>query len=182
MIEFRKVILPDEIKALCDFDRKAFHKYPGDIYTPEDWLECESYWMVVDGKIVGCTAFERDVDYDGRSRPGCLYISSTGVLPEYQGKGFGAEQKNWQIEYAMKNGFTRIVTNMRQSNEPIIQLNDKFCFERCKVVPHYYPDPDEPAIVMELDLGNPSTPCPRCGKPLRTPRAKQCRFCHADWH
>src|SRR5579883_2432066 len=25
-------------------------------------------------------------------------------------------------------------------------------------------------------------PCPYCGKPLRTPLAKQCRFCLRDWH
>ena len=25
-------------------------------------------------------------------------------------------------------------------------------------------------------------PCPYCGKPLRTSLARQCRFCHADWH
>jgi hypothetical protein len=27
-----------------------------------------------------------------------------------------------------------------------------------------------------------TTPCPQCGKTLRTPKAKQCRFCGADWH
>src|SRR6185312_16298257 len=27
-----------------------------------------------------------------------------------------------------------------------------------------------------------TTPCPCCGKFLRTPNAKQCRFCGADWH
>jgi hypothetical protein len=27
-----------------------------------------------------------------------------------------------------------------------------------------------------------TTPCPHCGKALRTPNAKQCRFCGSDWH
>jgi len=25
-------------------------------------------------------------------------------------------------------------------------------------------------------------PCPHCGKRIRTPQAKQCAHCHADWH
>lgn len=24
--------------------------------------------------------------------------------------------------------------------------------------------------------------CPHCHRPLRTPNAQQCRYCHADWH
>ena len=28
----------------------------------------------------------------------------------------------------------------------------------------------------------PGPPCPYCGELLRTPRAKQCRKCHRDWH
>ena len=28
----------------------------------------------------------------------------------------------------------------------------------------------------------PGPPCPYCGEPLRTPRAKQCRKCRRDWH
>jgi hypothetical protein len=27
-----------------------------------------------------------------------------------------------------------------------------------------------------------ATPCPHCGQPLRTARARQCRFCLRDWH
>ena len=27
-----------------------------------------------------------------------------------------------------------------------------------------------------------TAPCPYCGMPLRTPIAKQCRFCGRDWH
>jgi hypothetical protein len=29
---------------------------------------------------------------------------------------------------------------------------------------------------------SPTAPCPHCGRPLRTPRARQCRFCRRDWH
>lgn len=28
----------------------------------------------------------------------------------------------------------------------------------------------------------PGPPCPYCGEPLRTPTARQCRFCGTDWH
>lgn len=28
----------------------------------------------------------------------------------------------------------------------------------------------------------PAAPCPHCGQPLRTPRAKQCRHCGRQWH
>ncbi len=27
----------------------------------------------------------------------------------------------------------------------------------------------------------PTAPCPHCGKPLRTPTARYCRFCKMDW-
>jgi len=182
MIEFKKAIIPDEIGALCEFDRRAFCAYPNDAYGPESSQELESYWMIVERKTVGCTAFGHNIDFDQMPRPGCLYISSTSVLPEFQGQGFGKRQKEWQIEYAKQNGFQVIVTNMRQSNERIIRINERFGFQRTKTVPDCYSDPKESAVVMELDLRRLPTPCPRCGRPLRTPRAKQCRFCHADWH
>lgn len=180
MAEFKRVIVPDEIETLCEFDRKAFYLHPQDIFEPETWMKCESYWMIVDGQTVGCSAFIHDVDYTEKPRKDCLYILSTGIRPDSQHRGFGNQMKAWQIEYAKQRGFTRIVTNMRQSNERIIRLNQKFGFAVKRIDPRYYTD-GEPCVVMELDLAE-TYKCPRCGKPLRTPRAKQCRFCHADWH
>jgi ribosomal protein S18 acetylase RimI-like enzyme len=141
-IEFHKANIPEEIDALLEFDRKVFASFPADLFDPEEWADYESYWMVADGKTVGCTAFMHDVDYDGGPRPKTLYIASTGVLPEFQGRGLGTKQKQWQIEYARKHGFEVMVTNMRESNIPSIKLNEKFGFKRRTLVPDYYSDPN----------------------------------------
>lgn len=151
-IEFRRVIVPGEIEALCEIDRRIFHAYPSDLFSPYEWAAFESYWMIADGKIVGCSAFVRDADSDNEPRPGCLHIMSTGVLPEFRRRGFGLKQKKWQIKFAKKEGFRVIVTNMRESNLPMRELNLKLGFTICKVSSAFYPFPVEPAIVMELQL------------------------------
>jgi hypothetical protein len=35
---------------------------------------------------------------------------------------------------------------------------------------------------LRTGLAQVHTPCPHCGEPLVTPRAKQCRYCRMDWH
>ena len=151
-IEFRQVIIPDEMDALLDIDRRIFHAFPADLFTPEDWAQFESYWMIVDGKIVGCSAFVRDTDYNDEPRPGCLHIMTTGILPELRRTGLGLKQKLWQIEFAKQQGFRVIVTNTRKSNLPMLNLNLKLGFTIRETSPHFYFEPDEPAIVMELQL------------------------------
>jgi len=77
-------------------------------------------------------------------------------LPEFRRQGLGRKQKEWQIEYARKNGFTRIVTNMRASNAPIIALNKSLGFTILEMVPSgMYESSEEAAVVMELALGLP---------------------------
>jgi GNAT superfamily N-acetyltransferase len=151
-IEFRKAIVPNEIEALCKFDQIAFEAFPADLFDAEEWAQYESYWMIVDGRTVGCSAFLHDVDYDERPRPKCLWIVSTGILPEARGQGLGSKLKEWQLDYARQRGFEVIVTNMRQTNTPIIRLNQKFGFTIRELVPGYYSDPEEPAVVMERKL------------------------------
>jgi ribosomal protein S18 acetylase RimI-like enzyme len=155
--EFRKAILPDEVKLLVAFDHKVFPK--ADWFTKSDWLQYESYWMIVNGDTVGCCGFEHHVDFredqeiENPSLRGSLYISTTGILPRFQDKGFGPLLKSWQLAYARQNGFTRIVTNHRASNRRVIRLNRKFGFKiirRRKSI--YYEDPDEPTVVMELKI------------------------------
>jgi ribosomal protein S18 acetylase RimI-like enzyme len=154
--QFRQAVIPAEIRTLVAFDRKVFQ--PSDWFEREDWRAYESWWMIVDKKKVGCCAFESNVDFqeDVRKKPprrGSLYVASTGILPKYRRLGFGKVLKSWQISYARYHQFTRIVTNTRESNKIMIDLNRKFGFKVLRITSGYYEDPCEPSVVMELSLG-----------------------------
>ena len=144
-IEFRKAIIPDELPALCEFDKKAFHAHPADLFSEDDWKQYESWWMTLDGITVGCIALQTDTKDE-------LWISSTGLLPEFCGRGLGNRIKQWEIDYAKSNGYSLIGTMMRESNERIIGLNKKFGFSVLTIVESAYSGPDEAGIVMVLHL------------------------------
>lgn len=155
-IEFTKAMLPAELRSLAAFDHVVFGK--SDWFPREVWKAYESFWMRVDGKKVGCCALQEDVDFQDDIRDndvpgrGSLYIASTGILPEFRGKGFGQLLKNWEVLYARYRGFKRIVTNTRKSNSAMIALNRKFGFRVIRTTPRYYSDPVEATVVMELLL------------------------------
>jgi ribosomal protein S18 acetylase RimI-like enzyme len=159
-IEFRRAIAPKEIRSLVIFDHKAFHKYPADWFDRDDWEAYDVWWMSIKNTKVGCCAFEPNVDFqedireDGKNPrlPASLYLVSTGILPRFRGLGLGDLLKCWQISYARCHGFTRIVTNTRKGNRPMIGLNKKFGFEVLRTTPDYYESPREPTVVMELRL------------------------------
>ncbi|HWZ42609.1 MAG TPA: GNAT family N-acetyltransferase [Candidatus Saccharimonadales bacterium] len=160
-LEFRKVRIPEELPALCEFDRRTFHEYPADLFSVETWEHLESWWLIADGEIVGCSAFLLHVDFDDTRSPGTLHIMTTGVLPEYRNRGYGKAQKEWQIEYAREHGFKRIVTNSRQSNTRMIALNQKYGFKIKGLDPEYYSDPLEAAVVMERKVRTAKSHGPR---------------------
>ena len=155
-ITFRKASLPRDRDALVAFDREVFGM---DAFYPEQWDEYEAYWMTVDGERVGCCAFNRDVDltdepeHDTPRLLGSLYIVSTGILPKYQGRGFGERFKRWQITWARQKRFRQIVTNSRQSNRRMIELNQKLGFRvMWATTRNYYDCPAEKALAMKLML------------------------------
>jgi ribosomal protein S18 acetylase RimI-like enzyme len=140
--EFRKVDPAAEMQELLHVDRQIFRR--ADVFPAAYWTTVASYWMLVDGVKVGCCAFE--------SNAPTLYVASTGILPSYRGRGFGKRFKLWQIAYARKRGYTRIVAHCRQKNLPIISLNQKAGFRTIAVTPGYYTRPSDAAVVMELAL------------------------------
>lgn len=152
--------MPAELRSLVIFDHKAFREYQGDWFDADYWKQCVPWWMIVNGKKVGCCAFEHNVDFRedlslSDENPFCrgsLYISSTGILPNSQGKGLGKLLKHWQLAYASYHGFTRIVTNHRESNRRIIRLNKSVGFKVARTTANYYENPTERVVVMELKL------------------------------
>jgi ribosomal protein S18 acetylase RimI-like enzyme len=155
-VEFRKTVIPEEVPALLAFDRKVFPK--DDLFRHEDWLKDESHWMLVGEARVGCCAFQPNRDFRddvakrNPARKGSLYITTTGILPRMQGRGFGRLLKVWQIAYARLHGFERIVTNCRMRNAAIIGLNQSLGYRYVRATPHYYAGPDDATVVMELKL------------------------------
>ena len=74
--------MPEEGAELWKLNVEIF----GDDAFEEDlWLRLESYWIVVDGRVAGCAAFIRDVEFqedlrgDGEKRGSTGY----GLYSEY---------------------------------------------------------------------------------------------------
>ena len=157
-VEFRKAVIPDELRELLAFDRKVFPK--ADLFGEQEWMTYESHWMLLDGVKIGCCAFHphrdfrEDIRNDCRNprKKGSLYITSTGILPRSRGKGFGKLLKVWQIAYAKRHGFKQIVTNCRMRNAAIIGLNLSLGYRFLRTTPAYYHDPTDATVVMQLDF------------------------------
>ena len=98
-------------------------------------------------KRVGCCALQEELGTEG-----VLCISSTGILPAWQGIGLGRVMKAWQIAYARRHGYVRVVTETRAGNERMIRLNRTFGFQIVRTTPGCYFDPEEAAVEMELAL------------------------------
>lgn len=141
--------MPKELRSLMAFDRRVFPE--PDCFDADYWKECEAWWLIVSGVKVGCCAFEKATKATNATKRS-LYISTTGILPKYRKQGFGQLMKAWEIAYARRLGYRRLVTHTRASNAPMIALNRRFGFRIVRTTPDYYAEPAEAAVFMELRL------------------------------
>ena len=148
--EFRRAELPRELRTLVEFDRKVFSAT--DAFDAATWKTVDAYWLLLNGKKAGCCAFAHHSDIFNTPEPGTLYIVSTGVLPQFRGRGLGTLLKSWEIAFARHHGYHRVLTNMRASNQVMIALNRKHHFRTLRTIPDYYVDPAEATVVMQLVL------------------------------
>lgn len=151
-VEFRPA-QKHEALTLRRFDMKMFEE--SDWFTLEEWKLFTCYWIVVNRQKVGSIALAINRDFweideeKPKYREGSMFIASTGLAPEFRGKGIGDIAKVFELGVAKDHGCTRIITNCRESNEASIGLNTKHGFEIVRHVPNYYHGPVEAATVLE---------------------------------
>ena len=159
--EFRRVEPVKEMPSLLSFDREVFRA--ADRFDATYWKELVSYWLLVDEERAGCCAFEANVDFTGDIRDdgtnarldGSLLLATAGILPTFRGIGLGQMLVYWQICYARRHGFRRVVANVRSRNAAIIDLTRKLGFKVIRTTPGYYSDPQDATVVIELRLSSP---------------------------
>jgi len=153
----------EHIALLAKMDALIYVK--ADAFSEEDFKDPDfkNFLVRLDDEPVGSTVLAPNKgeteSYDALlpEVEGTLYIISTAILPQFQRQGIGSIVKAWQIAYAKRNGFKKIVTNARVSNKGSIALNKKFGFQMIRIIPEYYnPDyaggPREDTIVLQLDI------------------------------
>lgn len=148
---YRKVVFPDELDDVLAFDAAVFSN-PGDYMSPDDWMPCDAYWMLVDNVKVGCCGLQADVDYDDTPKSGSLYIASIAIAADMRGQGLGTRFTQWQVEHARERGFSAIVTNTRASNVAMIGVYTKLGF-KIRRVRDFYDEPEERMVIFDLGLG-----------------------------
>lgn len=79
-------------------------------------------------------------------------LSDIAVLPEYRQKGIAKILMQSLFAEAQKRNLQFITLEVREGNNPAINLYQKFGFEAVGKRPGYYKDPAEDAILMTKNL------------------------------
>ena len=107
-----------------------------------------AYYQVVEvsGKIAAYMGMWRIIDE--------CHITNVAVLPEYRNKGLGGMLIKKMIEICRSSEISHMTLEVRVSNEPAINLYNKFGFYALGKRPNYYVKPLEDALIMWKEIGD----------------------------
>lgn len=79
-------------------------------------------------------------------------ITNVAVAPEEQGHGIGGEMMEFLLRQAKRRGITRVVLEVRISNNHAINLYERLGFCNCGIRKNFYELPREDGMVMSFDI------------------------------
>lgn len=137
----------DDITAVMHVDEVCFSSpWSREIYEQEMEKNEFAYYFVMEesGEVVGYAGLWI-VEDDAQ-------ITNIALLPKYRGYKIGEKLFGFSMQFAMKQGASRLSLEVRESNIIAQKLYRKFGLVPGGVRKRYYPDNNEDAIVMWVNL------------------------------
>jgi len=117
-----------EVPRLGGLTDSTFEEFVRMIFEDAGFLPEAIFLARVGDAYVSFTALNRRV-----AEPGALYISFTGTLAPYRGRGLANELKRRSIDFARNHGYRYIETDNDSENEQIWSINQKQGFRQFRV-------------------------------------------------
>lgn len=137
----------DDITAVMHIDKVCFSApWSREIYEQELEKNDFAYYFVMEesGNVVGYAGLWI-VEDDAQ-------VTNIALLPKYRGYKIGEKLFGFSMQFAMKLGASRLSLEVRESNIIAQKLYRKFGLVPGGVRKRYYPDNNEDAIVMWVNL------------------------------
>lgn len=142
----------DEADALSEMDARSFA--PGDRIV--EWDDYVTFWITLaeSNKEIGLIALFPNM-FPGRDwelankQIGTVWLTDIVVDSEYRKWGAAQFAVEWAVQWAKARGFSKMVSNFRVSNHASCRLHEKCGFKYAGIIPEYYHDPVEDAVLVE---------------------------------
>jgi len=141
---------PSEIDAILAIEQASFsNPWTREMYLAELKNDGVSFFFLARNRnrhVVGFCAFWRILDE--------LHINNLAVAPDQRRAGVGSALLTRVLDEGGRLGVRRAMLEVRRSNDPALQLYERFGFSVAGIRSNYYSNPVEDALVLwREDLG-----------------------------
>ncbi|MCR4955737.1 MAG: ribosomal protein S18-alanine N-acetyltransferase [Lachnospiraceae bacterium] len=137
---------PCDVKEVAAIEKEIFSMPWSSAGFAEALKREENLYLVAkeDGAVVGYCGYYGALD-EGE-------IPNVAVKKEYRNRGIAAEMLKQLISEAKERGITRLILEVRKSNEPAISLYEKLGFIHVGIRKNFYENPVEDALIMDYHM------------------------------
>lgn len=136
----------EDLEAIAEIEKTSINP-PWSYKAICDFAECDTSRILVaklDNVVVGYITYSVVLDE--------VQIANVATHPEYRRRGIGEKLLNFLYDESKASGMYVITLEVRQSNEPAINLYRKCGYDEVGRRKNYYKNPTEDAILMNLSI------------------------------